>query len=144
MGGATWWTGIAGASRAAELVLLGQTIDAVTALEWGLLNGVVAEQELDEHVARVVTTIERLPEPALARSKAALRRAREAGLDAELVALGAVQGSLLTSAEFRTATARFAGNQVGRGVSFRHRACCKPGSAPGIGEGRTAAPQLRA
>lgn len=107
MGGASWLTAMAGATRAAELVLLGQTINAATALDWGLVNGVVADQELDQHVAGVIATIERLPEPALARSKAALRRAREIGLDAELAALGAVQGSLLTSEDFRAATARF-------------------------------------
>lgn len=107
MGGAAWLTRMAGATRAAELVLLGQTIDAATALEWGLVNRVVADQELDDQVAGVVAILERLPEPGVARSKAALRRARESGLDGELAALGAVQGSLLTSAEFRAATARF-------------------------------------
>lgn len=107
MGGATWLTRIAGATRAAELVLLGRTIDAETALEWGILNGVTEDEGLDDYVAGVVGSLEQLSAPALARSKAALRRAREVGLTEELATLGAVQGSLLTSEEFRAATERF-------------------------------------
>jgi 2-(1,2-epoxy-1,2-dihydrophenyl)acetyl-CoA isomerase len=107
MGGASWLTRIAGATRAAELVLLGQTITAATALDWGLVNAITADDELDDHVASIVTRLEDLPGPAVERSKAALRRARETGLPEELVTLGAVQGSLLTAEDFRAATARF-------------------------------------
>jgi len=107
MGGAHLLTRAIGASRASELVLLGRPIDATTALGWGLVNRVVEPEALDSEVGEVVDRLVSLPATALARSKASLRRAAQAGLSEELATLGAVQGTLLTGPDFRERTARF-------------------------------------
>ncbi len=44
-----------GASRAAWLLLTGETIDASTAASWGLVHDVVAEDELDARIAQLAT-----------------------------------------------------------------------------------------
>jgi 2-(1,2-epoxy-1,2-dihydrophenyl)acetyl-CoA isomerase len=107
MGGAHMLTRLLGAARAAEFVLLGGVVDARTALRLGLVGDVLPADGLDAHVARLAERIAALPPAAMRRSKAALRRARDAGLAEELATLGAVQASLGMGPEFREATARF-------------------------------------
>jgi enoyl-CoA hydratase/carnithine racemase len=48
-----------GRKRALEMLLTGQPIDAATALEWGLVNRVVAQDALDDEVASLVEAIAR-------------------------------------------------------------------------------------
>lgn len=48
-----------GRKRALELALTGDVVDAGTALEWGMLNDVVPDDELDEAVARLVSRVTR-------------------------------------------------------------------------------------
>jgi enoyl-CoA hydratase/carnithine racemase len=48
-----------GRKRALELLLTGEPIDAETARDWGLINSVVATDELDHAVAQLVTKIAR-------------------------------------------------------------------------------------
>jgi len=107
MGGAHLLTAAVGSTRASELVLLGRQVDAAQALDWGLVNEVVDGGRLAARVDEIGAALAGLSAPAVSRSKASLRRAIADGLAAELATLGAVQGSLLTSDEFRTATARF-------------------------------------
>ncbi|MDX6428636.1 MAG: hypothetical protein QOE54_1013 [Streptosporangiaceae bacterium] len=107
MGGASYLTRLAGGTRAAELVLTGRRIDAATAQAWGLLNEVVEPGILLDRALELARELAGLPAPALARSKAALRRVLEAGLEDELAVLGAVQGSLLTSEDFARRSAPF-------------------------------------
>jgi 2-(1,2-epoxy-1,2-dihydrophenyl)acetyl-CoA isomerase len=107
MGGAHLLTQAVGATRAAELVLLGRPIDADVALQWGLVNGIAEPDRLAATVDAVVAVLAALPPAGLRRSKAALRRARDHGMADELATLGAVQGTLLTGSEFRAATERF-------------------------------------
>jgi 2-(1,2-epoxy-1,2-dihydrophenyl)acetyl-CoA isomerase len=106
MGGAHLLTATVGAARAHELVLLGEPIDAGTALAWGLVNRV--SDDLDAAIDELTDRLTSLPAAALARSKASLRRASEAGLGEELATLAATQGALLTGPDFRDRTARFA------------------------------------
>jgi 2-(1,2-epoxy-1,2-dihydrophenyl)acetyl-CoA isomerase len=107
MGGAYLLTRAIGAARAHELVLLGDQIDAATALDWGLVTRVVAADDLGPTVGGLVDRLVSLPATPLARSKAALRRAAGAGLREELAVLGSVQATLLTGPDFATRTARF-------------------------------------
>lgn len=107
MGGAHLLTRAIGPARAAEVALLGQPFGVDDALRWGLLNGVVPADELDATIAAVTDRIAGLSATAVARTKAALRRARDAGLAEELATLGAVQGGLLTGPDFRAATERY-------------------------------------
>lgn len=46
-----------GRKRSLEMLLTGEAIDAATALEWGLVNRVVPEQEIDRAVAELVGRI---------------------------------------------------------------------------------------
>jgi enoyl-CoA hydratase/carnithine racemase len=55
-----------GRKRAMEMLLTGETIDAETALSWGLVNRVVPEDHLDAEIKRFTDTI-------LSRSSAAIR-----------------------------------------------------------------------
>lgn len=107
MGGAHLLTHAVGATRASELVLLGRSIDAATALDWGLVNRSVDAGELAAAIAQVTDRITGLPALALDRSKASLHRAAAHATQAELSTLGAVQGALLTGPDFRERTARF-------------------------------------
>ncbi|MBA4025368.1 MAG: enoyl-CoA hydratase [Gordonia sp.] len=107
MGGAHLLTRAVGSTRAAELVLLGRRIEAGVALDWGLVNSVVPDGELATTVRKITEALAASSQPAIASSKASLRRAGAADFAHELAILGAVQGGLLTGEEFRAATARF-------------------------------------
>ncbi len=48
-----------GRKRAAELALTGDVVDARTALDWGLVNAVVPDDELDDAVADLVRRVTR-------------------------------------------------------------------------------------
>ncbi len=60
-----------GRKRAMEMLLTGSTIDARTALEWGLVNRVVPTDQLDQEIARFADTIS-------ARSAATIRLGKRA------------------------------------------------------------------
>jgi enoyl-CoA hydratase/carnithine racemase len=60
-----------GRKRALELLLTGELIDARTAADWGLVNRVVPEPELDRAVAELVGAIARLSPVAIAMGKEA-------------------------------------------------------------------------
>ena len=60
-----------GRKRAMEMLLTGESIDAPTALAWGLVNRVVPAAELDAAVARFTDLVQ-------ARSPAVVRRGKEA------------------------------------------------------------------
>jgi 2-(1,2-epoxy-1,2-dihydrophenyl)acetyl-CoA isomerase len=107
MGGAHLLSRAVGSTRASEMVLLGRRVDATEVLAWGLVNEVVEPAALEARVDEIVAHLATRSAPAVSRSKASLRRALAEGFDAELALLGATRGSVLTSAEFREATARF-------------------------------------
>jgi enoyl-CoA hydratase/carnithine racemase len=60
-----------GRKRAMEMLLTGEPIDARTALDWGLINRVVPDYELD-------AAVKRFPDVILARSADAIRLGKEA------------------------------------------------------------------
>jgi 2-(1,2-epoxy-1,2-dihydrophenyl)acetyl-CoA isomerase len=101
MAGARTLSAAVTSSRAAEMLLTGRVIDAATALEWGLVNRVVAEGELIEDALSIGRRVASLSEVAVARTKASQRRALDDGLENELAVLGAVQGTLLTGPDFQ-------------------------------------------
>jgi len=101
MGGAHLLTRAVGATRAAELVLLGRTVDAATALSWGLVNSVVPGEDLLAEAGAVADRFAELNKAAVHSSKASLRRAGLPAFETELAAMGAVQGGLLASEEFQ-------------------------------------------
>jgi enoyl-CoA hydratase/carnithine racemase len=79
-----------GAGRSRELLLLGEIIDAETALRWGLVERVVAPERLDAEVDAVLKALSTSGPQAVRRQKALMRAweqlpadaAIEAGIDA--------------------------------------------------------------
>lgn len=102
--GGAWLTqSLAGPTKAAELLLTGDLIDAQQALDAGLVNRVVpAESLLDE--ARVLAgKILRHPRLGVVANKRALVRATDAAMDDALQHASEVQPERFTSDEFRAA-----------------------------------------
>ena len=62
---------VVGTKRALEMLLTGDMIDAVTALEWGLVNRVVPAADLDAAVAELATRLTRSSSRVLALGKRA-------------------------------------------------------------------------
>jgi len=60
-----------GRKRAMELLLTGTPIDAVTALDWGLVNRVVPAERLDTEVDELARTLLARPAPVIANGKRA-------------------------------------------------------------------------
>jgi enoyl-CoA hydratase/carnithine racemase len=66
--------------RAFELLFAGEFIDAATAREWGLVNRVVAADDLDAEVTRLAARLSEKPRAVLAAGKALFYRQLEAPL----------------------------------------------------------------
>lgn len=66
--------------RAFEMLFTGEFIDAPTALDWGLVNSVVAPAELDAEVARLIGMIVSKPREVIAAGKALFYEQLEARL----------------------------------------------------------------
>jgi 2-(1,2-epoxy-1,2-dihydrophenyl)acetyl-CoA isomerase len=111
MGGAFHLPHVTGSTRAAELLLCGRRVDADTALQWGLVNEVAQDGDVVAAAVAMAAEIAALPAVAVARTKAALRRARDAGLEPELATLGAQQGQLLVGDDFQALAARMTGGR---------------------------------
>ena len=73
-----------GRQRASELLLLGEPFSAETALELGLLNGVIAESELLAQVLEVAQRLAAQPPNALRQSKALIRNGNAAQIEATI------------------------------------------------------------
>jgi enoyl-CoA hydratase/carnithine racemase len=68
--------------RAAEMLMLGEFIDAPTALNWGLINRVASAELLRAETVKLCETIKAKPREALAMGKALFYRQLEAGIEA--------------------------------------------------------------
>lgn len=68
--------------RAAEMLMTGEFIDAATALEWGLVNRVVAPTALRAETLRLAASLKTKPRATLAAGKALLYRQMEVGIEA--------------------------------------------------------------
>ena len=68
-GGTQLLTVLAGPSRAKWLLVSGERIDAETALRWGIVDWVVAPEELDERALTVCRTLAAAPADAVAMAK---------------------------------------------------------------------------
>lgn len=84
-GGATWsLPRAAGMKRAAEIALLGDRFDARQALDWGLVNRVVAGDELLPQAEKLAARLAAGPAEALAGTKRLLNAAFETSLTEQL------------------------------------------------------------
>jgi enoyl-CoA hydratase/carnithine racemase len=96
-----------GMHRAKELVLLADIIDAQTAAEFGLVNRVVADAELDGFVANWATRLAAGPPIALAMSKRLLNNSLNATLEGALDEEGLSQTVNFSTADTREAVSAF-------------------------------------
>lgn len=86
-GGGTWFLPrLVGIARASELALLPTELSAATALEWGLINWMVAEDRFDEKVAEIAAILAAGPTGAMGQAKTLLNRAWNAQLDDQIEA----------------------------------------------------------
>lgn len=97
----------AGFARAAEMALLGERVDARTALEWGLVNRVTADDGLDAAVDELAARLAAGPTGAYAGAKAQLNAWRFAGLEAQLELEAGLQERAAASGDFREGVQAF-------------------------------------
>jgi enoyl-CoA hydratase/carnithine racemase len=90
--GGTWFLPRAvGYARAAEMTLTGDRIDAVTALEWGMVSRVVPHDELLEQANALAERIVKNPAHALRMAKRLLQESRTGSLESTLGMAAAMQ-----------------------------------------------------
>jgi 2-(1,2-epoxy-1,2-dihydrophenyl)acetyl-CoA isomerase len=91
---------LVGYAKAFELMALGEQLSAQDALRLGIINRVVAAEELDATVNALAAQLAAAPRPALARIKAALSRGERAELAAALDFEAVNQDVCFHSADF--------------------------------------------
>lgn len=96
-----------GSRRALELALLNTRLDAATALEWGLVNRVVARDALEGEAAAVAERLAQGPTDALAATKALIRSSDHATLHDQLAAEQRAIQDAARSADAREGIAAF-------------------------------------
>jgi enoyl-CoA hydratase/carnithine racemase len=102
--GGAWLTqALAGPTKAAELLLTGDLIDAEAALSAGLVNEVVPGDRLPEAARAMAERILRHPREGVVANKRAFVAAQDAALEAALAHAADVQPERFTSDEFRAA-----------------------------------------
>lgn len=89
-----------GAARAAEMALLGERVPAPVALDWGLINRVVPDAELEADSARLLAHLAGGPTKAYANIKRLLNRRLFAGLEEQLDAEAEAQREQGLTADF--------------------------------------------
>ena len=96
-----------GMARAAEMAMLGERIDARKALDWGLINAVHPDGELDAAVAALAQRLAGGPTRAYAVVKRQLNASLFAGMPQQLELEAELQQELATSADFLDGVAAF-------------------------------------
>ena len=100
-----------GLARAMEMALLGERVPAPRALEWGLVNRVVPDDELVDQAGELLDRLAVGPTLSYARSKALLNRRLYADLEAQLEAEADAQRELGRSEDFIAGVVAFAQKQ---------------------------------
>src|SRR3954471_8731087 len=90
---------VVGARRAALFLLTGTSVDAATALDWGLVTEVCPAETLDARAGEVVATITALPRRAVGEAARLLRRSGERTYAAQLADEAATIARLSGGAE---------------------------------------------
>jgi len=106
-GGAWILPRVIGQSRAAELFFTGDTIDAQTALHWGLVSKVVPAASLTEEARALASRICRQPPDVLRMTKRLMREAQGASFDAIMEMSAAMQSLAHLTEDHREAVNSF-------------------------------------
>jgi 2-(1,2-epoxy-1,2-dihydrophenyl)acetyl-CoA isomerase len=97
-----------GYARAAEMAMLGERIPAPQALDWGLINRVVADDELESSSSALLERLANGPTRSYAGAKQLLNRRMYADLDGQLEAEAEAQRGQGESADFIEGVMAFA------------------------------------
>jgi 2-(1,2-epoxy-1,2-dihydrophenyl)acetyl-CoA isomerase len=89
-----------GFARAAEMAMLGERVPARQALEWGLVNRVVADDDFDAEVDALAERLATGPTRSYAGAKAQINARVYAGLDEQLELEASLQQEMAGSADF--------------------------------------------
>jgi len=106
-GGAWILPRVIGRSRAAELFFTGDTIDAHTALTWGLVSRIVPADALMSESRALAARIGRQPPDALRMTKKLMREADTANFESIMELSAAMQSLAHLTADHREAVAAF-------------------------------------
>ena len=107
-GGSTLFVPAAvGKARAFQMALLGERVPAEQALEWGLVNEVLDDDELEPHAAALVARLAKGPTRSYASSKRALNRMLYPDLDGQLALEAELQHALARTEDFQEGVAAF-------------------------------------
>jgi 2-(1,2-epoxy-1,2-dihydrophenyl)acetyl-CoA isomerase len=98
----------AGAARAAEMAMLGERVPAPQALEWGLVNRVVADDDLADEAGQLAARLAAGPTVAYANIKRLLNRGLLADLAAQLDAEAEAQREQGRTSDFIEGVVAFA------------------------------------
>jgi enoyl-CoA hydratase/carnithine racemase len=94
-------------SRAAELFFTADTIDASTALAWGLVSRVVPAEQLMDEARALAARICRQPPDVLRMTKRLMREGQTASFDTVMEMSAAMQSLAHLTADHREAVAAF-------------------------------------
>ena len=106
-GGAWLLPRVVGWQRATELAMTARSIDADTALEWGVLLEVVSDSKLAARAMELAKTIASKPRPAVVLAKRLLRQSKNMDLDAFLEYSAALQAVAHSTPEHEAAVATY-------------------------------------
>jgi 2-(1,2-epoxy-1,2-dihydrophenyl)acetyl-CoA isomerase len=106
-GSSAFVTERAGSLRAAELMMLGERLPAARALEWGLVNRVVADADLAAESEALATRLAAGPTVALANIKRVIGAAAQARLAEQLELEATLQQDHATTADYAEGVAAF-------------------------------------
>jgi 2-(1,2-epoxy-1,2-dihydrophenyl)acetyl-CoA isomerase len=98
---------IVGSNRAFELATMGNKVSAQQALEWGMVNRVVAPEELDAEVAKVVDYYKSAPTKAIGLMKKMLNKSFNSDLEEMLQYEAYCQEIAGDSADYKEGVAAF-------------------------------------
>jgi 2-(1,2-epoxy-1,2-dihydrophenyl)acetyl-CoA isomerase len=96
-----------GMARASELAMLGERLDAARALDWGLINRVVADERLGEEVGSLAARLADGPTGSYAGTKRQLNSWLYARMDEQLELEAQIQGEMAGSADFLEGASAF-------------------------------------
>ncbi|GAA1827182.1 enoyl-CoA hydratase-related protein [Pseudonocardia ailaonensis] len=114
IGGAWFLSRLVGPTKALELTLTSEFVDAPRALELGLVTRVVPSAQLEKEASGLAAAIAARPPRALRMAKRLVRESAEASLPAALEMAGSMQAILLGGDEHKAAVSAFLESRAAR------------------------------